>query len=537
MKFGEIAIDEADGVILAHAVKTDALDLKKGKKLTPADVAALRNAGMTSVIAAQLDHGDVGEDEAAARIAEAMDAPFLKVGSAATGRVNIHAERAGVFRPDRRLIDALNAVDPAITLATLGENTSVQPGQMVATIKIIPLAVSGSALETALSLLEHGAALQLSPFAPRDVALIQTTLTATSTKMLEKTRRVTADRLAMSGSRVVEEVRIPHRVDELSEAIAAAANRSALVLVFGASAVIDRCDVIPAAIERVGGVVDYFGMPVDPGNLLLIGRVGDTPVIGAPGCARSPKENGFDWVLDRTIAGMEVTPKLLQSWGVGGLLSEIETRPRPRQTAPKAKPCTVHAVVLAAGRSTRMGDKNKLLAEIAPGLPMIRHAVITALGADLLGKVYVVLGHQAAEVRAVLDDLAVEFVTNTRFAEGLSTSLRAGFAAAGTANGVLVMLGDQPLLKASDLDRLAQEFKQMQGNTVVAAADGSKRRNPVILPSNCREAIEALTGDRGAAPIIDAMAQAPVLIDIGEAASFDTDTPERFEEGQKRVSV
>lgn len=537
MKFGEIGLEQAEGAILAHAARAGALNLKKGTLLKAEDVAAFREAGMTSVIAALLDEDDVGEDEAAASLADAMSAPHLKIGPAATGRVNIHAECAGVFQPDRATIDALNAVDPAITLATLGENVPVHPGQMVATIKIIPLAVAGPALTEALAVLKsERAAIQIAPFTARNATLIQTTLPGTSAKMLEKTRRVTSDRLSLSGSRIVSELKVPHSASELAEAVSAAARGgSDLVLVFGASAVIDRSDVIPAAIEGAGGVVEYFGMPVDPGNLLLVGKVGDTPVVGAPGCARSPKENGFDWVLDRIVAGLDVTPKLLQSWGVGGLLAEIETRPRPRQNTVKTNQYTVDAVVLAAGRSTRMGEDNKLLMELVPGIPMICHTVRTALEAGLIDKVHVVLGHQADEVRTALQGLGAEFVMNADFADGLSTSLRAGFAAAAEADGVLVMLGDQPLLEPRDLDRLAEEFMHRSGQSIVAAADGGKRRNPVILPARCREDVDQLTGDNGAAPLMRDGSQAPVLVDIGEAASFDTDTPARFREAQLKL--
>ena len=101
-------------------------------------------------------------------------------------------------------------------------------------------------------------------------------------------------------------------------------------MVFGASAIADRRDVIPAAIEAAGGAVEHFGMPVDPGNLLLVGRVGEKPVIGAPGCARSPKENGFDWVLQRLLAGLAVTRSDITRLGVGGLLMEIVSRGQPR---------------------------------------------------------------------------------------------------------------------------------------------------------------------------------------------------------------
>ena len=74
-------------------------------------------------------------------------------------------------------------------------------------------------------------------------------------------------------------------------------------------------------------------MPVDPGNLLLIGNAGGVPVLGAPGCARSPVENGFDWVLMRLLAGLKVTRAELTGMGVGGLLMEIVTRPQPREIA------------------------------------------------------------------------------------------------------------------------------------------------------------------------------------------------------------
>ena len=103
----------------------------------------------------------------------------------------------------------------------------------------------------------------------------------------------------------------------LKEVLASGAE---LAIIFGASAIADRRDVIPAALEAVGGRIEHFGMPVDPGNLLLIGTAGEHPVLGAPGCARSPKENGFDWVLMRLLAGLSVPREDITGMGVGGLL-------------------------------------------------------------------------------------------------------------------------------------------------------------------------------------------------------------------------
>src|SRR5258706_391775 len=183
-------------------------------------------------------------------------------------------------------------------------------------------------------------------------------------------------RLESIGSRIVLERRTPHEVSALvvaiKEALAAGADP---LLIFGASAITDRRDVIPAAIVEAGGRIDHFGMPVDPGNLLLLGRIDDRLVIGLPGCARSPKLNGIDFVLWRVAAGLPIGGREIATMGVGGLLTEIPTRPQPRDERPNDVPRlpTIGAVVLAAGKSSRMGS-NKLLIDVG-GKPLVRRAV------------------------------------------------------------------------------------------------------------------------------------------------------------------
>src|SRR6185312_1680468 len=146
----------------------------------------------------------------------------------------------------------------------------------------------------------------------------------------------------------IAERRVPHDEAVLSKAIAEMLDLGAeLVIVFGASAIADRRDVIPAALTGAGGVVQHFGMPVDPGNLLLIGKARGVPVLGAPGCARSPVENGFDWVLMRLLAGLRVARSDLAGMGVGGLLMEIVTRPQPRLSPSTDSNNNIAAVILA----------------------------------------------------------------------------------------------------------------------------------------------------------------------------------------------
>ncbi|MBO0662715.1 molybdopterin-binding/glycosyltransferase family 2 protein [Jiella sp. MQZ9-1] len=538
MKFGPVPASEAEGALLAHSQTVAHGRIAKGTRLSKDDVAALSRAGIEEVVAARLDDEDLTEDEAAALIGAALKTSHLTASEAATGRVNLFADAPGLLLPHRETIDRVNAVDPAITLATLAEFAPVARGRMVATVKIIPLAVAGSSVAAAIAILNETVAMRLAPFQARRVALIQTTLAGTQPKMLDKTRRVSDARLASAGSRIVSEMRCPHDTLALAASLSEAAEAD-LVLVFGASAVIDADDVVPAAIRKAGGTVDHLGMPVDPGNLLLIGRLDGRPVLGAPGCARSPKENGFDWVLDRLLAGLEVSSEAIRKMGVGGLLMEIASRPRPREAEEgDARPeePSVEIIVLAAGRSSRMGGPNKLLATF-DGQPLIRRSVETALAAKNAEGVRVVVGHMRDEIVAALAGLDVEIVDNPDFAAGLSTSLKAGFLASHDADGVLVMLADQPLLSAPDLDRLIAAFTGEGKGAIVAAADRGERRNPVILSTAFAAAIAALSGDVGAARIIAAHPEALIEVEIGAAASVDVDTPDALHAAGGRLQI
>src|SRR6185295_14336128 len=197
----------------------------------------------------------------------------------------------------------LNRIDEAITFATLAEYKPVVEGEMIATVKIIPFGTSEAALKSALAVAKKPF-IRVAPYKIKKIGVVSTVLPGLAAKVIEKTLKVTQERLAPSGAQIVAERRVPHEQGALAKAIDQVLNSGAeLVVVFGASAIADRRDVIPSAIEAVGGRIEHFGMPVDPGNLMLIGETRGKPVIGAPGCARSPKENGFDWILMRLLAG------------------------------------------------------------------------------------------------------------------------------------------------------------------------------------------------------------------------------------------
>ena len=526
MKFGAVAPKEALGATAVHTIRQDGLVLKKGTLIGPAEVAALVAAGIKDVVVARLEPGDVSEDEAAADIAKAVAGEGVHVDRAFTGRANLFAETSGVLVADKDAVDRLNRVDEAITFATLAAYKPVVAGEMIGTVKIIPFAVAGKARDAALA----GVAaplLRVAPYRIHKVGVVSTLLPGLASKVIEKTLKITAERLAPAGAKIIAERRVPHERLALARALDEVLMAGAeLVIVFGASAIADRRDVIPAALETVGGHIEHFGMPVDPGNLLMIGTAGTRPVIGAPGCARSPKENGFDWVLMRLLAGLKVPREDITGLGVGGLLMEIVSRPQPRAEATPEKGRNIAALVLGAGKSSRMGGPNKLLAEIA-GRSLVRIVVEEAL-ASRAHPVIVVTGHQRERVEAVLAGLPIAFVHNPHFADGLGTSLKTGIGALpADTDGVIVCLGDMPQVDAKLIDRLIEAFDPEGGALVVVPTIDGKRGNPVVWSRRFFPDLMTVEGDVGARHLIgrysEVVAEVPLT---GTAALTDVDTPE-----------
>ena len=528
MKFGLVPIADAEGGVAVHSIRKGGLVLKKGTVIGPSEIAALKAAGIPEIVVARLEAGDVSEDEAAADIAAAVAGEGVRVDRAFTGRANHFAETPGVLVVDKEAIDCLNLIDEAVTFATLPAFKPVVEGEMIATVKIIPFAVTAAVRDAAVAVARAKAPLiRVAPYRIKKVGVVSTILPGLADKVVEKTLRVTTERLAPAGAAIVAERRVPHEQKALARAIEEVLREGAeLVIVFGASAIADRRDVIPAAVEAIGGKIEHFGMPVDPGNLLLLADARGRPLLGAPGCARSPKENGFDWVLMRLLAGLEVPREAITGLGVGGLLMEIVTRPQPREEPIVAGDHRIAGIVLAAGRSTRMGGPNKLLAQIR-GKPLVRIAVEQAL-ASRAKPVIVVTGHEREKVEAALAGLPVRFVHNPDFATGLGSSLKVGVSAVPEdADGVVVCLADMPQVDAALIDRLIAAFDPEKGALAAIPTFDGKRGNPVLWSRRFFPELMAIEGDVGARHLIGRYPEAVVEVPVtSKAAMLDVDTPE-----------
>ncbi len=341
MKFGSIALAAAEGAILAHSIKLPTRRLRKGTVLSAADLIDLASADVQDVTVARLDSDDLTENEAAARLASALvpdpEGAGLRITEPFTGRVNLIAAGPGVVVLDRAALEAFNRVNPMITIATVPEYHQMSPGGMVATIKIISYAVPQADVLVACE--RAAAAIRLAGPVLHSAGLVVTNIVGGPPNA--KGIAAMTDRVQALGLQMAEVREVRHDTGALADALSTLKGDLAMILTGSATSDID--DVAPQAVRVAGGSVARFGMPVDPGNLLFIGALAGRPVIGLPGCARSPALNGADWVLSRVACGIEVVGEDIAAMGVGGLLKEIPTRPQPR-AGRQARAAAVEAV-------------------------------------------------------------------------------------------------------------------------------------------------------------------------------------------------
>ena len=531
MRFGATPLDQAEGAILAHSLRFGNENFRKGRELSSQDIAALREAGLETVVAIRLDADDLGENDAAARIAIACQGINVIARPPFTGRANLVAAADGVLQLAPESINRINRIDEAVTMSTLPPYSGVRAGQMVATVKIITFAIPASRADECAALAREATGMiSVAAYRPCSVGLIQTILPGLKESLLDKGYAATRTRLEGLGASLDHDLRCDHDEAGIGGALKQlAASGCDIALVLGASAIVDRRDVTPMAIKNAGGTVEHFGMPVDPGQLMLLARIGQMRVLGLPGSARSPRLHGFDWVVRRLIAGIDVSGDDLAGMGVGGLLKEIPSRPMPRGESPAiAKTMRIGALILAAGQSRRMGKINKLLAEIDGGVMVARTA--DAVLAAKVDPVIVVLGHQSGDVRAALGDRAVGYAENPDYATGLASSLKAGIAAMPEeVDGVVVCLGDMPRVTADHLNALIAAFNPAEGRGICVPIFNGKRGNPVLWDRRYFEDMEDVVGDVGARHLIGAHQEAVFEVEMPDGGVLlDLDTPEAF---------
>lgn len=558
--FGEFPVAESVGILLAHSLNLRPVDkgarqlrLRKGHRLTASDVEMLQAAGIATVSGARLGPEDIAENPAAANVAALLAGPHTAPRAATGGRCNLHATQAGILVVDCERVIRANLLSETIAIGTLPPGSLVRKGQVIATVKIIPAAIARQTLAACSEILA-APPLQIAPLRLRRAALIVTQLPGQRAPSPAAIIEVTRQRLAALHSRLALELHCPHAAPAIASTIRQARTAGCdLILISGAAGTKDRQDLVPRAIVAAGGRIERFGMPVEPGNMLLLARLGELPLLVLPGCARSRRLNGLDWVLQRLIANLPLDAEAFAGMGIGGLIRQPpgafrdpadDTADHPADAAPALprlpadargpQPPRVAALILAAGASQRMGGQHKLLAEI-DGIPLALRAVNAAL-ASRVSSITLVTGKRGEEIAALVGSGIPRLarVHNPDYATGMASSLCLGIRSLpDDAEAVLVLLADMPHVNATHLDRLIEAYaarictQPLRQTPIIVPTHAGQRGNPVLWPRRCFPQILALSGDQGARSLLQQPGHEIITLDMNDPAILvDIDTPQ-----------
>lgn len=533
MKLERVEVGQATGRVIAHRHPLRGRTLAKGSILHAEDVSALVDAGIVHIVVVKFGLGDLRENEAAERIASAAVGDGVRVGEVRRGQAELLATVDGVLEVRPTPVGGLNHLDDALTFSTLEPRTRVIAGDRIAVAKIIPLAVSEEVVTRGCAVLsEGGAVVRVRPFTPARAGLVFTVSSHTREVVLGKVAESIRARLKGLGSTLAEVRRCDHRADVLSEAIMGLkADGFAPIFVYGASSSMDRDDVLPVGVTGAGAELIRVGIPVEPGNQMLLATIGETHVLSVPACASSRNHTAFDVVLQRILSGLPVDRSALAELGVGGLLPGRRSA-RPVTDA-EPEPNRVAAVVLAAGQSRRMGSADKMLMEVG-GMSMVRRVIETAVASGL-DPVVVVTGPDRSEVWESLEDLddsLIERVINPRADLGMSGSVTVGVNALKSRKmaAAVILLGDMPLVRSDTIRALVSAYEPGAGVSACVPEYGGRRGNPVLWGAGRFDDLLRLSGDAGARSLLrrlDAeVREVPVedsgiLVDVDDAAALE----------------
>ena len=497
MKFSKISVKYALNNILAHSIVIDGKRLNKGKILNNKDILHLKKNKIEKLTCAILDKNDIQEDTAANQIIKNFKNNKIAVEKAFTGRANILAAKSGLLVIDEEKINKFNKISTDITIATLRNYVKVEKGEMIATIKIISFSVPDNKLKR-INNLNLQTSLTIFPFQEKKCGLILTQGYQENDKLNSLSEKRIRERLIKNNCKLIISIKCKHDKNEIAKKISLLKEKNFdIIFILGASAIVDERDEIPEAIKFNGGKIIRFGMPVDPGNLLLIAK-DKVPIIGLPGCARSPALNGFDWILERLVADIEITSMDISKMGIGGLLKTRKSQKNKNATNITYKICNI---ILAAGKSKRMNKKNKLLSKIKNSNLISK--VVSASTNSNSAETIVVVGHQRELLEDNLKRFNVKLIFNKQYNQGMSSSIKMGISSLPEdCDAVIIMLGDMPDISTKLLNSMIDSFNPELKKYIIVPTYKNKLGNPALISRMFFPDILKLKGDYGAKSII-----------------------------------
>lgn len=517
---------ESQGYILFHSVFINKGRIRKGKIINANDIKLMSASGIEELYVGSMEKGEIDENSASRIIGQAILSDNFSMSPTFSGKTNITSKYDGLFEIKENNVRKLNEISSNIAISSLNNHDIVYRGDHVLSVKSISYAIKYSDVNNIVSFLSNENLINLKEFKPLKFGIIYSHSINEKNTLIAKTKKSIETRIRDYNSSIMFECTTNHDFNSLKESIKKLSLMDLdVVLLFLSSSVSDYNDIVPQIIIQLGGKITSFGMPVDPGNLTLSATLGKTNLIAAAGSARSDALNGLDWHLNCLHAGVVVNEKMVNSLGVGGLLKDIDFAIKRKKISKTimTKKANIAAVVLSAGQSKRMGEKNKLLLKVN-GKSIIKNYIDNITKSNI-SEVIVVTGHESEDIMLELKNYNLKFVFNEKYKDGLSTSLRAGIKSLGKKiDAVMICLPDMPLIGIYEINKLIEFYNPSIGNEICIATSNQQRGNPVLWDKSYFNELMNIKGDKGGRDLLSNFLDKSVEVDLGEAVAFDIDT-------------
>ena len=322
----KLPLSEAVGHALAHDITQITADGKtarfsRGHVLIPEDIPTLLDMGKHHIYVGAPPVGQVHEEDAGRVAAEILAGEHIEIPPPAEGRFALTASTKGVLSIQSEGLIALNSI-PDFTAATLPNFASVDIGQTVAGVRIVPLFTDEKNVAELASVEKaYGKLLHVRPFLPKKVGIIITGTEIYSGRIKDRFEAVLRKKLSTFDATILAVIKCPDDCSSIQSAAENLLQAGADILFFTGGMSVDPDDLTPTAIRTLGSEVITQGIPVQPGNMLLLARLGNTTLLGLPGSVMHHETTALDLILPRIFADISITQSDIQKMGEGGLLS------------------------------------------------------------------------------------------------------------------------------------------------------------------------------------------------------------------------
>ena len=319
-----IPVEESLGMVLCQDItrivpgEFKGVLFKKGHVIKKEDIDKLLDVGKEHIYVWETNPDDIHENEAAIRLAEAVGGENIAYDKEIKeGKCGLTASVRGVFTLDSDKLLQSNSVE-FVTIATLPNNYHVEIDAKVAGVRVVPLVVPAATIEEVERICKDGPILHVSPYKPLKCGIVTTGSEIYKGRIEDKFGPVMRDKIAFYGGECLGQTICPDDLTKITEAILDFKKQGAGLIILTGGMSVDPDDLTPSAIRSTGAEVISYGAPVQPGNMLMLAYLGDTALIGVPGCAMFFRTTAVDAMLPRVFAGIEITKKDFARMGEGG---------------------------------------------------------------------------------------------------------------------------------------------------------------------------------------------------------------------------